>query len=179
MRLPEQYRWLERETGPRILLEALKLYGTKETQGPASTPAIISWASEVGSKKLGIDYKDDAVAWCGLFMSVCAQRAGLTLPSVPVRALSWVMFGTAVAAPMLGDVLIFTRKGGGHVGLYIGEDAEAYHVLGGNQGDAVSITRVVKDRLTAARRTPWRVAQPNNVRQIRLAQSGDLSHNEA
>ena len=179
MILPDQYSWLANETGPRILREALKLYGTAETPGPASNPEILKWAVEVGAKRLGIQYKDDAVAWCGLFMAVCAKRAGLDLPAIPVRALSWVNYGTPVAKPMLGDILVFTRKGGGHVGLYVGEDDEAFHVLGGNQSDRVCITRIDKDRLTATRRTIWKVAQPNNVRQIRLARGGNLSHNEA
>ena len=36
---------------------------------------------------------------------------------------------------MLGDILTFKRNGGGHVGLYVGEDKDCYHVLGGNQGN--------------------------------------------
>jgi hypothetical protein len=41
-------------------------------------------------------------------------------------------------------VLVFERPGGGHVGYYFGEDATAYHVLGGNQGDAVTIARIAR-----------------------------------
>jgi hypothetical protein len=54
------------------------------------------------------------------------------------------MVGVRRQAPAaaLGDVLAFVRNGGGHVGLYVDEDASAYHVLGGNQSDRVSITRV-------------------------------------
>jgi len=37
------------------------------------------------------------------------------------------------------------------VGFYVGEDATHLHVLGGNQGDAVSITRIPKDRLSEMR----------------------------
>jgi hypothetical protein len=42
---------------------------------------------------------------------------------------------------------VFTRSGGGHVGLYVGEDATHYHVLGGNQANLVSIMRLAKGRL--------------------------------
>lgn len=35
----------------------------------------------------------------------------------------------------------------GHVGFYVGEDAKGYYVLGGNQGDKVSVVRIAKDRL--------------------------------
>jgi hypothetical protein len=76
-------------------------------------------------------------------------------------------------------VLVFERAGGGHVGMYVGEDAGAYHVLGGNQGDAVSIARIAKIRLFTARRAAWRSAQPSNVRRVLIAAAGNLSKNEA
>lgn len=179
MPIPEQYRWLEQEPAPQILLEALNLYGTKETPGPKSTPAIMQWAEELGAKRLGITYSDDSVAWCGLFVAICVKRAGLEIPFIPVRAVSWVMFGTSVSIPMLGDVLVFTRQGGGHVGIYVGEDAESYHVLGGNQSDCVCITRILKSRLTAARRTLFKGLQPINIRKVNLAKTGAISYNEA
>ena len=80
--------------------------------------------------------------------------------------------------PMLGDVLTFKRDGGGHVALYVGEDAGFYHVLGGNQSDQVCITRIARSRLHKARRPKYN-AQPANVRKIALAASGKVSSNEA
>jgi len=50
---------------------------------------------------------------------------------------------------MLGDVLIFTRGIGGHVGIYVREDDKCYHVLGGNQSDSVYITSKGKERCIA------------------------------
>ena len=78
----------------------------------------------------------------------------------------------------LGDVLVFVRRGGGHVGIYVGDDGTHYHVLGGNQGNAVSIIRIAKARCIAVRRF-YRIAPPANVRPIRLAASGPVSTNEA
>lgn len=173
------YSWLLKEKAPQILLEALKLYGTKETAGPASTPAIMQWAEEIGAKRLGVTYSDDSVAWCGLFMAICARRSAQTIPFIPVRAISWLTFGNAVKEAMLGDVLVFTRAGGGHVGLYVGEDDEAYHVLGGNQSDSVCITRILKNRLTGIRRSVFIKAQPANIRKIKLEKLGKISVNEA
>lgn len=72
--------------------------------------------------------------WCGLFMAVCAKRAGHPFGQKALSAKEWANWGQHAVTPMLGDILIFTRKGGGHVGLYAGEDDEAYHVLGGNPG---------------------------------------------
>ena len=143
--------WLKNEKHPAIMVEAVKLLGVAEAPGSINNPVIMAWAKEVGKARLGISYSADSVPWCGLFMAVCAVRAGLEPPPIAVRALAWAGWGTPVQRAALGDVLVFTRKGGGHVGLYVGEDANAYHVLGGNQGDKVSVTRIAKARLYSAR----------------------------
>lgn len=175
--LPPAYAWLAREPGPAMLREALALYGTAEKVGTANNPVILGWARELG---LGQIYTADATPWCGLFVAVAAKRGSWSPVKNPLWARNWATWGTHVAEPSLGDVLVFSREGGaGHVGLYVGEDGGAYHVLGGNQGDRVSIVRVAKGRLIAARRAAWRVVQPANVRPIRLAAGGALSTDEA
>lgn len=78
----------------------------------------------------------------------------------------------------MGTGLVFTRNGGGHVALYIGEDDGAYHCLGGNQSDAVTITRIAKSRLYTAC-PPLYCKQPANIRVVRLASNGALSLDEA
>jgi uncharacterized protein (TIGR02594 family) len=176
--LPPAYRWLTTlAQRPRMIDEALKLYGTAEVAGAGNNPAILAWAGEIGGD-VARDYRADSIPWCGLFAAVVAKRAGKPLPVAPLWALSWAKFGTPASAPMLGDIVTFKRNGGGHVGLYVAEDATAYHVLGGNQGDAVSIVRIARDRLFAARRPPYQV-QPATVRPFRLAANGLLSTNEA
>jgi uncharacterized protein (TIGR02594 family) len=175
--LPSRYGWLAREPGPKMIIEALKLFGMMESPGSANNPTIVAWAKEVGGEVADV-YKTDSVPWCGLFVAVVAKRAGKEIPKHPLWALSWSAFGAKSPAAALGDVLVFVRSGGGHVGLYVGEDASAFHVLGGNQSDRVCITRVAKARLYAARRPLYRV-QPANVRPIHLKSTGALSLNEA
>jgi uncharacterized protein (TIGR02594 family) len=187
-----RYAWLNAEPGPRMLLEALKLYGTLETPGTADNPVILAWADEIGTRKRTAYaawaanwYADDSVPWCGLFMAVCAVRANVDNrfdrrpPNKYLSAAQWAHFGDPVGKDRaeLGDVLVFVRPGGGHVALYVGEDAEAYHCLGGNQGDAVSITRIAKTRCTHVRRVPY-LAKPANVRKVHMGASGPLSANE-
>jgi uncharacterized protein (TIGR02594 family) len=172
------YDWLKNEKAPRILVEAVKLLGVVEAPGSVDNPVIMEWGKKVGKARLGMSYSADSIPWCGLFMAVCAVNAGLEPPPIAVRALAWSGWGQPVQRPALGDVLVFTRKGGGHVGLYVGEDAQAYHVLGGNQGDKVCVTRIAKARLYSASRTKWSFRQPDNVRLIWLDQSGALSENE-
>lgn len=175
--LPAKYAWLANEPGPKMLVEALALYGTRETAGPGNTPAIMEWARGLGGNVAKV-YTADSVPWCGLFVAHIAARAGKPLPASPLWARAWATWGTASPRAALGDVLVFVRNGGGHVGLYVGEDAGAYHVLGGNQGDAVSIVPIAKDRCIAVRRL-YAIAAPPNVRPIFLKRSGALSTNEA
>jgi uncharacterized protein (TIGR02594 family) len=188
--LPAQYRWLEAEPGPRMIVEALKEHGTLEAPGTADNPKIIGWQAELEAAGLGRVYagvyRHDAIPWCGLFMAIVAHRANIERrperkpPRLYLSALEWAAFGTSVpkGGAALGDVLVFKRKGGGHVGLYVGHDDSAFHVLGGNQSDRVTISRLSKQRLVAARRPAYR-AKPKNVRPIPLSASGSLSVNEA
>lgn len=164
-------------TPPRMIREALALYGTMEMPGTKNNPVIVNWAKETSTKDDDW-YNADSIPWCGLFMAVVAQRALWQVVSKPLAALSWATFGNPSPEPSLGDVLVFRRKGGGHVGLYVGESADSFFVLGGNQSDKVNIARIVKSRLYACKRPPYKV-QPDSVKKYFYANSGELSQNEA
>lgn len=168
----QQYAWLDREPAPKMLRAALDLYGVKETIGEADNPIILDWAKECEIR----GYNHDSIAWCGLFMAVIAKRSGKPMPENPLWARNWAAWGED-SPKELGAVLVFTRNGGGHVGLYIGEDADCYHVLGGNQSDRVCIARLRKDRLIACR-AMYKI-KPSNVRSVRLESTGTVSSNEA
>ncbi len=157
--------------------EALRLKGTREAAGEADNPLILAWA-----KRLGLAYAQDSIAWCGLFVAHCIAAAlpDEPLPTNPLGARRWLGFG-ASTDPTLGAVLVFWRGSRtswmGHVGFYAGEDARAYHVLGGNQSDSVSIARLAKARLLGAR---WPTSAPAPTGgATRRASAGSLSINEA
>lgn len=179
MTYPKGYDWLGTiGTLPRIIQEALALHGTLEAPGKANNPAIIKWAAEVG-KDLAAAYGADSVPWCGLFAAVVCKRAGKPVIAGPLWARNWAKFGEKSDDAGLGDVLVFSRPGGGgHVGFYIAEDVSAYHVLGGNQSDRVSIARLAKSRCIAVRRPPYN-NKPKSVRPYHIAANGKLSENEA
>lgn len=191
------YEWLDKVgTLPRVIAEARKLVGTKEVAGSSNNPVIMAWAKEVGRETIGYTYAGDHVPWCGLFAAVVVKRAGKTIPTGPLYALNWVNFGTPVAmrrqfnlanplinaaglAPSLGDVLVFKREGGGHVGFYIGEDDKYFCVLGGNQSDNVTFTWIAKARCVAVRR-PAMTVPPVSMKPYRLSRNGAaISVNEA
>ncbi|MBK8196972.1 MAG: TIGR02594 family protein [Acidobacteria bacterium] len=178
--LPAAYAWLAREGAPRMLLEGLATFGTLEGPGTEDNPVIMGWAREVAVPAIADAFTSDAVPWCGLWMAVVAKRAGKPVNANALWARSWLRWGEKTPGdPQLGDVLVFRRgQTSGHVGLYVGEDAAAFHVLGGNQGDAVSIVRLDRDRLLGARRH-FAIGAPANVRRVILKPTGGLSANEA
>ena len=170
------YTWLKEEKSPKILVEAVKHIGTKEIVGKQHNKKILEWAEAIGLKSV---YTNDEIPWCGLFIAYCCHAQGLDVVKHPLWALNWNKFGNVAQVPMLGDVLTFTRNGGGHVGIYVGEDTTCYHVLGGNQNNQVNVMRIEKSRLSQARRTAWKIAQPSNVRVVKLETKGEISQNEA
>lgn len=98
------------------------------------------------------------------------------LPTNPLSALAWADFGID-AAPAPGAVLVFRRPGGGHVGLYAGENADSYVVLGGNQGNRVKLSNVEKSRCVAIR---WpRTGGAETGGRVNATAAGGVSRNEA
>ncbi len=131
------------------IIEGKKVFGLHEVNDNA---ALRAWLKSDG-KTLG-DPK--ALPWCGDYVETCIKK---TLPKEtfpgalgenPYWARNWALFGKEVK-PCYGAVGVFVRDGGGHVGFLVGEDATDWYVLGGNQGNTVSIVRIAKNRMIAAR----------------------------
>jgi uncharacterized protein (TIGR02594 family) len=132
--------------------------GIKETPGEASNSQILGWARHVGVSGY---YRKDSIPWCGLFVGYCMKSSGFNVHSTLLSARSWANFGRALDRPTVGAIMVFTRKGGGHVAFYVSETATHYHVLGGNQRDQVCVTSYPKSRLLAIR-WPTGTAAPVN-----------------
>lgn len=166
---PQEYTWM---------VKARSFLGLKEIGGPTHNKTIMGWA-----KDLNVDsvYTSDEISWCGLFVGECIAQTFPTekLPKNPLGARQWLTFGVS-AEPSYGAILVFWRgsKSGweGHVAFYVGEDKNYYYVLGGNQSNSVSITKVAKDRLLGAR-VP--VSAHFTPRKVNMSISGSASTNEA
>lgn len=171
---------------PAWLRAARARLGTRETPGKGNSPIIMGMAKRLGIKILGIAYNADSVPWCGLFVAECLKAGGLDLAAegmhrmrIAVRAKAWADWGLNLRLDHLapGAILVFEREGGGHVGFYVGETADAYRVLGGNQGDRVSLSWIAKSRCIARR---WPAGVPVIGGPVRMASNGEpLSRNEA
>jgi uncharacterized protein (TIGR02594 family) len=154
------------------LLVARHLLGVRETPGNGSNRQILDWATD-----LGIPYKSDDIAWCGLFVAHCigTSLSREPLPANPLGAQNWKQFGGPCAAQP-GAILVFWRdkptSWKGHVGFYVGEDAAGFYVLGGNQGNQVSVARIAKNRLLAGG-VRWPATAPLGTGEPRMMAMGD------
>lgn len=125
--------------------EARKFVGLAEVLGKAHNPTIQNWL-----RTLSAWWSDDETPWCGTFVAHCLRETGRDVPKNWFRALSWVDAGTRLDTPAFGCIVVFSRVGGGHVGFVVGRDRQGnLMVLGGNQGNKVSIARFDKSRVAA------------------------------
>jgi uncharacterized protein (TIGR02594 family) len=134
---------------------AQRFIGMKETPGIASNPMILAMLRLDDSS-----VQSDEVPWCSAFLNFVAWL--LRLPrSKSLAARSWLSVGVPVepieGAEVGNDVVVLARGTGaqGHVGLFMGfgsEGAQTVYVLGGNQGDAVSVATFPRDRILGIRR---------------------------
>jgi len=172
--------YLKNKYLPRHIQAALGFMNTAEITGPKSNETILKWAKDIG---IGDIYTNDDIAWCGLFFATCMKLADRPVP-VPkdkydyLRALKYKTLWQAVqpSTEGLGDILIFQREGGGHIGFYVAESPTTYSVLGGNQGNRVSIVEIAKSRCVAIRRPLYANYKPEK---ILLKKAGSTSKNEA
>lgn len=144
-------------TEPVWITIARKYLGTREVKGKGSNPAIMRWASRLGGWIKSF-FKDDDIPWCALFVNGCLAEAQLRGTN-SLAARSFENWGYSLTNPRYGAIVVFSRKGGGHVGFYMGEDPSGhkYRVLGGNQSDSVNETWISTDRLVAIR---WPIEVP-------------------
>lgn len=170
--------WVLSEEYPCMMRWALMHYGIMEHPGRGSFPDFSKWAKLLNVADI---MYDDDVPWCGLFIGAAAHHCGYRVPLHPYRAKSWLNFGTVVdpAKAAYGDILVFGRDGGGHVGFYTGEDASAFYVYGGNQSNMINFTWIQKSRLLGVRMMPFSVIPWNRTKRILQRNGAPLSTNEA
>ena len=160
------------------IVEARRYVGMAEIPGKQHNPTIQNWL-----RTLKAWWSDDETPWCGTFVAYCCRVAGRAVPKDWFRALAWADAGERLTAPAYGCIAVFNRAGGGHVGFVVGRDRDGnLMILGGNQGNKVSIARFAKDRVVAYI-WPSNGAQ-NQPAQDRyrlpvLAGNGEFSTNEA
>lgn len=161
---------------PPWLLEMLKRKGLHERRDNA---LLRQWLASDG-RTLGDPAR---FPWCG---DAVQTAIALTLPDEPIPSTPWLAqawareFGRECEI-VRGAICVFWRGSPsswqGHVGIVVGEDAEAVHVLGGNQGNAITDdARISKARLIGCR---WPTTYPMIGERVIRDAEGELSLNEA
>ena len=138
---------------------AERFVGIREISGANHHPLVQWWHSLCG---FSLDAPDE-VPWCSSFVNGIAWE--LRLPrSKSAAARSWLAVGEPVplASAARGDVVIIKRGtdhgpevtsgAPGHVGFFAGVEGEDLLILGGNQGNSVSIARFPVSALLGVRR---------------------------
>lgn len=127
---------------------AIAEIGVKEFNGDADNPRIVEYLSSTNLSKSMAD--QDETAWCSAFVNWCVEKAGYA-GTDSAWARNWLNWGQELKKPRRGCIVVFSRGSGGHVGFYMGKTGSNVKVLGGNQGDAVSIAAYPADRLLGYR----------------------------
>jgi len=133
---------------PAMLTVMRAITGLTETPGSASNPKILHMADVIGQHypqqaDYAANYTSDDIAWCGLTVAYCATMAGYEPQFGPTDtdrwmwAQSWAEWGTPLAKPKQGCVVVQTRDGGGHVTLFERWEGGNLICRGGNQSDMV------------------------------------------
>jgi uncharacterized protein (TIGR02594 family) len=123
--------------------------GQREIAGAGDNARILALYRDTGHREIA----HDDVAWCAAFIGACLERAGIE-STRSLLARSYLQWGESLSAPLPGAICVFSRGDdptAGHAGFWLGETGTGIVVLGGNQGDAVSVTVVPKSRLLSCR----------------------------
>jgi uncharacterized protein (TIGR02594 family) len=134
---------------PRWLALAWADLGVAETPGPDHTQRVLAYYAAVGHAEVA----GDETAWCAAFLGACLERAGIA-STRSLAARSYVDWGEPAPSPRVGAVAVLARGGDpalGHVGFVVGSTPAQIILLGGNQGDAVTVEAFPRARLIALR----------------------------
>lgn len=133
--------------------------GTTEIAGPEHNPRIVEYqqATSLGAS-------DDETPWCASFVNWCLQQAGIAGTN-SAAARSFLNWGREIKTPVEGCIVVLKRGNSswqGHVGFYVGEIGDRVNLLGGNQGNKVSIKGYKKEDILGYR-LPKRIIDSKTV----------------
>ncbi|HVZ54615.1 MAG TPA: TIGR02594 family protein [Pseudolabrys sp.] len=122
-----------------------------------STPVTAGFSSEALSsnalvsearKYLGTNPTGWKKLWCGAFMDMVLRNTGHKGGSALAK--DYAHYGPRVNGPQVGAIAVLSRKGGGHVGVVSGVDANGNPiVVSGNHGRKVAESVYPKSRVIA------------------------------
>jgi len=98
---------------------------------------------------LGTNPTSRGSLWCARFMNMVLEKTGHQGTGSDLAA-SFAHYGTRVAGPEVGAIAVMGRRGGGHVGIITGVDAQGNPIMiSGNNGNRVREAPVSRGRIYA------------------------------
>jgi uncharacterized protein (TIGR02594 family) len=87
--------------------------------------------------------------WCARFMNMVLERSGHHGTGSDMAS-SFASYGQRISGPQIGAIAVMGRRGGGHVGVVSGIDAEGNPILvSGNNGNRVREASYPRGRIYA------------------------------
>lgn len=136
-------------TEPIWLANARADLGIKEVPGRNANSRILQYYADAGHPEID----SDEVSWCGAFVAAHLKRCGYPIVAEPLVARNWRKYGEPLGKdnPRVGAIAVFWRESPnswkGHVGIIVSWTKNTIKVLGGNQGNGVSIQSFPRSQL--------------------------------
>lgn len=147
---------------PAWLKEARRHIGVAEVAGAQHNPVVLGYFAKAGFPEID----SDETAWCAAFVNAMLETAGYD-GSKSLAARSFMNWGREVKRPYPGCIAVLTRGNPrgweGHVGFYVAERGDKIKLLGGNQGNAVSLQEFPRAQLLGYRE-PAQLSKSRTVR---------------
>ncbi len=134
---------------PRWLELAWADLGVAEAPGADNNSKVLRYFADAGHPEV----RADEVAWCAAFVGACLERAGVA-STRSLMARSYLAWGEPLPEPRAGAIAVLSRGSDpslGHVGFLVGLTPSQAVLLGGNQGDAVSVAAFPRTHLLGLR----------------------------
>lgn len=159
---PDVERIGRTETAKNPLDAAQRYLGTTEHEGAPTLQGFF--------KKAGINIDPSKTPWCAAFVDATLKEGGMQ-GTGNLMAKSYLQWGTETKSPTRGDVVVLSRGDPngpqGHVGFFAGmknvNGKDYIQVLGGNQGDSVSVKAYPADRVLGYRKAPTNFADASQM----------------
>lgn len=140
------------EESPRWLVIASQEMGVSEIVGLNHNKRILDYHSCTS-----LMAQTDEVPWCSSFVNWCMKQS-MIRGTQSAAARSWLSWGYE-CKPTTGCIVVMERGdngNSGHVGFLVEYDQAFVHILGGNQGNKVSVQKFPKHKVLGYR-WPFRV----------------------
>lgn len=155
---------------------ASEYLGLKEYPGAKHNAEVVKMFADSGHSWV----KDDETPWCAAFVGSVLAECGIKGTGA-LDARSYMKWGEPVDlnAAQKGDVVVFWRgsKSGwqGHVAFFDRAEGNEIYVLGGNQGNTVSVAPYSRDRLLGVRRHHTERKKPGQTQTVKASVTGAVS----